>query len=377
MNDGNHPPRGARLVALLAVLAMIVAACGDDTSETTETTATPSTADAAATTAAPTTAVETTKAPTQDPVPTSLGVAMIMNGQAEEPWFSTMIDSVNRIGAEQPHGLTVTLDTFEKIEYADGEKIIRDLASSGKYQIILAHSTYSDGVNAVKDDFPDTLFAFSGSGNNPEGGNGYWIDVWIHEPAYLAGIMAGMMTETNKISGIAAFPFPNVNGPLNAYIEGARSVNPDIEATVSYIESWFDPTTAKESAAAQIAAGYDMIYMERFGPLQAAQEADNVYTFGHFSDQLVFDPSLVLTSPVAMWDPAVETLVDAWWAHVTEDAPYDAPLERIMFFMADGGADLGEISDSVPDEVKAAVAEARDRIMSGELVVEFNDAPIE
>ena len=372
--------RTTRILILLTALALAAAACGDDSSEDTTpaTTAPPATteAPAAATTTTTTAPADTTAAPTPD-APTELVIAMIMNGQAEEPWFSTMIDSLNRIAAERPYDLDVSFDTFEAIQYADGERVIRDLATSGKYQIILAHSTYSDGVDAVKDEFPDMLFAFSGSGNEPTGGNGYWIDVWVHEPAYLAGIIAGMMTETNTISGVAAFPFPNVNGPLNAYIEGARSVNPDIEATVSYIESWFDPATAKESAVAQIAAGSDMVYMERFGPLEAVQEADGVYSFGHFSDQIALDPALVLTSPVAKWDPAAMALVDAWWAHATEGVPYDAPMERIMFFMAAGGADLGEISDTVPDEVQAEVDAARDKILSGELVIDFNDAPIE
>ena len=57
-----------------------------------------------------------------------------------------------------------------------------------------------------------------------------------------------MTTQTNRISGVAAFPFPNVNAPLNAFVDGARSVNPDIEvAGVTYIESWFDPATASSA----------------------------------------------------------------------------------------------------------------------------------
>ena len=243
--------------------------------------------------------------------------------------------------------------------------------------MIIGHSTYSDGVAAVKDEFPDILFGYSGSGNDPHGGSAYWVDVWVHEPAYLAGIIAGMMTETNVISGVASFPYPNVNGPLNAWIEGARSVNPDIEASVTYIESWFDPAAAMESTVAQIAAGSDMIYMERFGPLEAVESAEGVYSFGHFSDQLVLNPELVLTSPVAKWNPAMMDLIDAWWAHTVDGTPYDAPMERIMYFMAGGGAALGAISDSVPDDVKAAVEAAHDQIMSGELVLILNDAPVE
>ncbi len=358
-----------RFLTLLAAMAMVVAACSSDSGEST--TSAPPTTGGVATTAAP---GSTEPAATG---PTELNIGMILLGVNLEPWYSTMIDSIGRLTAEKPHGLDINLEIFENVAYADGERVIRDLASSGKYQMIIAHSAYSDGVAAVKDEFPDILFAYSGSGNDPLGGNGYWVDVWIHEPAYLAGIVAGMMTKTNTISGVAAFPFPNVNGPLNAWIQGARSVNPDVQASVTYIESWFDPAAAKEAAVAQIAADSDMVYMERFGPLEAIEQNDGVYGFGHFSDQLALDPAKVLTSPVAMWDPAVSTLIEAWWAHMTEDVPYDAPMERIMFFMPAGGASLGAMSDVVPDDVKAAVQAAEDKIMSGELVVEFNDAPIE
>ena len=353
------------LAAAIMALAMIAGACGDD--EPAETTAAPA----------------TTQAEMMEPeeeemmMPTELTVAMIMRGTKEEGWNATMIDSINRLAEEQPNGLAITFEEIEEIPYADGERVIRDLAQTGDYEIILAHSIYSDAVAAVKDDYPDTLFAYSGSGNDPLGGNGYWIDVFIHESAYLAGIIAGMMTETNQISGVAAFPFPNVNGPLNAFIDGAKSVNPDITAEVAYIESWFDPATAQEAAAAQIAAGSDMIYAERFGPFAAIEEADGVWGFGHFTDQLGMS-DVVLTSAVARWDTAFLDLINAWYAHVTEGVPYDAPLERIIYqSMRDGASSLGELSTNLPAEVVSAVEEAHSAILSGDLVIPLVIDPIE
>jgi len=374
--------RFTRPIILVVALALLLVACGGASSSTTTTTKAPAATTTAGsnTTEAPTATTAAGSSTTEAPAvagPADLNIALVILAVAEEPWYSTMIDSLGRIADAKPYGLNITLDKFEHVSYADGERVLRELASSGKYQMILAHSAYSDAVAAVKDEFPDILFAFSGSGNDPVGGNGYWIDAWVHEPAYLAGIIAGSMTQTNTISAVAAFPFPNVNGPLNAFIEGAKSVNPDVKATVTYIESWFDPATAKEAASAQIAAGSDMVYMERPGPLEAVEATDNVYAFGHFSDQIAQDPQRILTSAVARWDPAVMTLIDAWWAHATKGTPYDAPMERIMFLMRDGGSDLGAISESVPENVKNAVLDARDKILSGELVVKFNDAPLE
>ncbi len=36
-----------------------------------------------------------------------------------------------------------------------------------------------------------------------------------------------MMTESNVIGAVAAYPYPNVSLPVNGYIAGAQAVNPD------------------------------------------------------------------------------------------------------------------------------------------------------
>ncbi|MCY4069276.1 MAG: BMP family ABC transporter substrate-binding protein [Acidimicrobiaceae bacterium] len=304
--------------------------------------------------------------------PDTIDVAMLVLQTKEEGWYATFIDSVNRVSMNNKYGIKINLEILEGIPYAEGERVIRDLAQTGIYEIIVGHSTYVDGVSAVKDEFPDILFVYSGSGNDDhEGGdNAYWIDAFVHEPAYLAGIIAGSMTETNKISAVAAFPFPNVNGPVNAFFDGAKSVNPEVEvAGVTYIESWFDPATGSSAAAAQIANGADMIYAERFGPFAAAEDAGNVRAFGHFTDQLSLSP-VVLTSVVAQWDAAFNDVLDAWYDYTTFGVPYNSPRDRIVYqSMVDGGSALGEISDDVPADVVAAVEEARVAILSGDLVI--------
>ena len=304
--------------------------------------------------------------------PSEIDMAMLVVGTKEEGWYATFIDSVARVSESNKYGINVNLEILEGIPFAEGERVVRDLAQTGTYEIIVGHSTYVDGVAANKGDFPDTLFVYSGSGNDDhEGGdNAYWIDVFIHEPAYLAGIIAGMTTQTNKISGVAAFPFPNVNAPLNAFVDGARSVNPDIEvAGVTYIESWFDPATASSAAAAQIANGSDVIYAERFGPFAAAEDAGNVRAVGHFTDQLSLSP-VVLTSAVAQWDTAFTDVLDAWYDYNVHGVPYNSPPQRIVYqSMVDDGSALGSVADDVPADVVAAVEAARAAILSGELVV--------
>ena len=228
--------------------------------------------------------------------PTELDVAMIVVGAKEQGWYATMIDAVGRLAEDNPNGLTIILEVVEGIAFADDERVVRDLAQTGEYEIILGHSTHSDAIAAIKDDFPDTLFAFSGSGNDPLGGNGYWIDVFIHEPAYLAGIIAGMIRDQpdQRRSGL---PVPQRQRSAQR-VHRRSEVGQSRHHRRGHIESWFDPATAHEAAAAQIAAGSDMIYAERFGTFAAAEEAGNVRVFGHFTDQLDMS-DVVVTSAVA------------------------------------------------------------------------------
>jgi basic membrane lipoprotein Med (substrate-binding protein (PBP1-ABC) superfamily) len=313
--------------------------------------------------------------------PTELKIALILDTAIESPWNTAFLQALERLQAEKPHGLTISYDLTESVAQPDHERVLREYANSGEYPIIWAHSAFSDAVGLLKDEYPELLWVVTGAGNSPDpvGGNVYWLDAYTHEPAYLMGIIAGMMTESNIIGAVAAFPFPNVNIGLNAFVAGAKSVNPEVEAKVTYIESWFDPPKAKESAEAQIAAGADFIYAERFGVFDAAAEK-GILAFGNQVDQHDVAPEVVVTSAAIRFDPAAKFIIDEWWNYETQGTPYDAPQKPIIFFMKEGGSEIApyyEFEDKLPPEVLEAVEKAQAEIMAGTLEVPINDAPFE
>jgi basic membrane lipoprotein Med (substrate-binding protein (PBP1-ABC) superfamily) len=106
-------------------------------------------------------------------------------------------------------------------------------------------------------------------------------------------MLAGGLTKSNIIGAVGAMPIPEVNRLINAYIAGARSVNDQVEVKVSFIDSFFDPATAKEAALAQIDAGADVLYAERDGVIEAAQEK-GVLAIGNMSDQGSLAPDNVV-----------------------------------------------------------------------------------
>jgi len=314
---------------------------------------------------------EVVEEPVAEELPTVVRWACITTDTIEQPWHTAFQQAFDRVAADPPYGLEMVMTCTENVAPPDAERILRQYVETGNYDIVLAHSTYYEAVQALAPEYPSIPWLYTGAGNEPIGGNGYWGDVFIHEPAYLAGMIAGSLTETNKLGVVGAYPFPNVNGPVNAFYDGAKAVNPDVEMTVSYIESWFDPVKGKEAATAQIATGVDIIYAERFGPFEAAQEA-GILAFGHFLDQNSLAPDTVVASPMALWDPTIRYIIEAWWQNKVNGVPYDAPMNDIIFSFLDGGSALSPyhgFADVIPQEVQDLVEETRQQILSGELVI--------
>ncbi|MFA5809844.1 MAG: BMP family protein [Thermoleophilia bacterium] len=320
-------------------------------------------------------------APTEAPAagPTELNIAAIFASEVEQAFVMSFLQSLDRVKADAPHGLKITLDYTEKVYGADTDRILRDYAASGKYQIIWAHSaSYADSVGPMSAAFPDIMWV-AAMASNEGGGNKYFVDLMTHEPAYLMGMLAGLTTTTNMIGVVAAYPIPNIAVPSNAFFDGARAVNPDVEVRVSYIESWYDPPKAAEAARAQIVAGVDRIYADRIGVFDAAREG-GALAFGSFEDQNAMAPDVVVTSTVAKWDPDIRYIIEEWWIHATTGKPYDAPSTATWFTMAEGGSDLAPLygfESTLPADVTEKVMQAKQDILDGKLVIQFNETPPE
>ncbi len=102
------------------------------------------------------------------------------------------------------------------------------------------------------------------------------------EAFYILGAAAGLVTKSNKLGFIGAFPMGWSVTFINAFELGAQSTNPKAETIVSWTFGWAD--SAKEAAAtdALINQGVDVITMHVDAPgtiIQTA-EARGVYSIG-------------------------------------------------------------------------------------------------
>jgi len=286
--------------------------------------------------------------------------------EIEEPWDGVIHTALN---AEAEAG-RIDYTFVDAIGYSgDMELVLTEVAELEAPDVIFGDAFGNEeAVRRVAADYPDIAFVF-GSGGGPANPNFSVFDNWIHEPAYLAGMLAGGLTESNIIGIVGGIPVPEVNRISNAFIQGAQSVNPDVEAKVSFINSWFDPVSAKEAALAQIDAGADVLYAERAGVIEAAVQEDLI-AVGNMSDQSADGPDHVVTSVTWNMTPTAEYIIDQ-----VAGGTYTAQDLKDFSMVAKGGAALAPINEAlVPADLLETVQAKEADIVSGLFRVDINEA---
>src|SRR5688572_19530516 len=289
--------------------------------------------------------------------------------QIEEPWDGVIHSALE---AEAAAG-RITYTFTDDIGYAgDMERVLREVAEQKKPDIIFGDAFGNEeAARRVAKDYPEIAFVF-GSGGGPVEPNFSVFDNWIHEPAYLSGMLAGGLTKTNVIGVVGGLPVPEVNRIVNAFIAGAQSVNPEVDVRTSFINSWFDPAAAKEAALAQIDSGADVLFAERFGVIEAAAE-NSLYAFGNMSDQKDLAPEFVVSGPVWHMEPTVDYIINQ-----VAGGTYTAQDLKDFSMVAKGGATLApintDVTGGVPQELIDQVKAKEDEIKSGLFRVDIDEA---
>ncbi len=218
---------------------------------------------------------------------------------------------------------------------------------------------FMDALDELATDNPKIYFLhFSGSKSNDTNFDNFFGA--MEQPRYLSGIAAGMMTKTDKLGYVAAYPYTEVNIGINAFALGAQSVNPDVEVKVVYINTWYDPAKEQEAAEALLAQGCDIIaqHCDTTGPILAAQKAGK-YSIGYNSDKGADFPDTFITAPIwhheVYYEKAIQEIMDG---DFTPSSYYGT--------MADGYVDLAPFTDIVPQDVQDKVNDVKAKIVSGD-----------
>lgn len=265
---------------------------------------------------------------------------------------------IGRQQVEEAYGDKVKTMYIESVQYGpEAERVIRDMASSGVDIIFATSFGYMEPMLKVAKEFPDVKFEHATGYKRHDNMSTYGLR--LYQARHVQGVIAGLMTKTNKICYVGAYPIPEVIREINTYYLGAKSVNPNIDIDVVWVNTWYDPGKEANAANVMMAEGCDMVaqHTDSPAPLQAA-ELKGKLGFGQASDQIKFAPKAQLTATIDNWGPyyikKVGQVIDGNWqvedyfGHMNEDAVQMAPFTNM------------------PADVKAKAQSIKDAIENGE-----------
>lgn len=186
------------------------------------------------------------------------------------------------------------------------------LAEDGAELVFAVGFLMAEAILEAAENNPDTYFAGIDIWVDPETApdNVVGISFNEHEAAYLAGVVAGMMTkeyadaspklnDANVVGVVLGMFIPPVEKFEVGFIAGVKAVNPDCEVLSVTSGSFTDQAKGKEAALAMIDQGADIIFhaagLTGLGAINAAKER-GVLAIGVDVDQNNVAPDTVLTS---------------------------------------------------------------------------------
>ncbi len=261
-----------------------------------------------------------------------------------------------RLAVEEAYGDDVETVYAESVpEGADAERVITQMILDGADMIFTTSFGYGEATNAAAGRFPDVVFEHA-TGYLREHPNVSTYSARFYEGRAVIGHIAGHMTESNIVGYIASYPIPEVIRGINAAYLHAAEVNPDVDFRVVWVYTWFDPAAEADAAQALIDAGADVIlqHTDSTAPQTVAQEAGAI-SFGQASDMIQFAPAPRVSSIIDNWGPYYvrrvgEAMEGAWEQADTWEG------------MDDGMVLIGEMTDAIPEEVRASATALMDSI---------------
>ncbi|GEO79928.1 BMP family ABC transporter substrate-binding protein [Pararhodospirillum oryzae] len=289
-----------------------------------------------------------------------LKVGFVYVGPASDFGWSYQHD-VGRKAVEEAFGDKVQTAFVENVqEGADAERVIRQFAASGFDLVFTTSFGFMNPTLKVAQQFPKVKFEHATGYKRAD--NVATYAARFYEGRYVIGVIAGLMTKSNTIGYVASFPIPEVVSGINAFTQGLRSVNPNAQVKVIWVNSWYDPPREREAAETLVAQGADVLsqHTDSPAPIQVAEEK-GIHAFGQSTDMLRFGPHAQLTAIVDNWSDyyknRIQMVMDgAWksedtWGGLASDMVHLSPYN----------------TNELSPEIVAKAEEARTAIVNGTL----------
>jgi simple sugar transport system substrate-binding protein len=279
----------------------------------------------------------------------------------------------NQAHAEGAKTLTaiegVKIREEEKVpETVDVQKTMESMINLDGAKLLFPTSFgyFDPHILKMAEKYPDVTFLHCGGmyteGKTPKNVGSYFG--YIDEAQYVAGIVAGLTSKTNKLGFVAAKPIPQVLRNINAFTLGALSVNPKVTTSVIFTGDWSLPVKEAEATNSLVDQGADVVTSHVDSPKVVIETAEKrgIFSTGYHANQAALAPKGYLTG--AEWN----------WAVVYKDYVEKVKSGKPWEHLVRGGFKQGFIKMSpygaaVTAETKAKADAAKEALTAGTLTI--------
>lgn len=277
-------------------------------------------------------------------------VGLILTGGMEDAGWNGMHYQGVKYACKE---LGAKLLVEENIPEGTGEceEAIHRLVKEGAEVIILSSYAYPTEVQETIQNYPEVSFYGISAEYYAENMTSYFGR--MYQARYLAGIVAGMMTRTDKIGYVAAMPNIEVNRGIDAFTLGVRSVNKEATVNVIWTNAWEDREQEVAAVKTMIEELDTDVITYHQNQHYVAREADaaGVYSIGYntFAEGL---SERYLTAAVWDWNALYFQIVREYMQGKANT------VKRHWFGIDTGVVGLAEYSPLVEEEIQNAVQQA-------------------
>lgn len=287
-----------------------------------------------------------------------LGITLVVPSPiGDVGWGHALAAGLDPIKAA--YGDKVKVTVIENIaEGPDADRIMNKTVADGNHFLIAGSFGYQNGALQIARRNPKvTVLHASGFQVAP---NFSPFAAKYFQGTYLLGMAAAAVSKTGKLGSVSAFAIPELITSINAFTLGAQAVKPDIEVSVVWVNSWFDPAKEQEAAKALISQGCDVIFsnaQDTPSVISACEEA-GVYAFNLNSSMKKYAPKTYLGCVSTDWSPFFKASVDAHLAGTFKGA-------NAFLGVADKVVEVVDWSPAIPADTMAKIKEIEGKIASG------------
>jgi basic membrane protein A len=278
--------------------------------------------------------------PIQD---TGWNVAMEAGQEAAQ---DALGDSLTQLNADNVPYTDEATPVFEQFVTTQNANVLVDAVSYGEI--------FTEVCNAHPEIYCITTAPFTKLGKNT---TGWFPKLWVIE--YVAGVAAGLSTESNTTGYVLGYDLPFIIGAANSFTLGCKSVNPDCKVRTVVTNDYYNPPKTAQAISTLLDAGADVVrsYTDDQGYCQALQGSDAL-AIGEFwtNGESCGENALVST----VWD-FEQYYTDQFEA--IRDGEFVS--RQLEFLDPETSFRLEDWGPNVPEDVQSQVEQTFDEVTSG------------